>query len=190
MTSRVAAAVGFVLAVVGLIALPHTVGADRGIRVGQAAPEITGGPVDQQRAAVARRAARAGGPRGVLDLRLIQLQERDPAVAGLAREVRAGGADHRGRPHPGVHLGEAHRQGRAATRELGVRYPVVQDNDFAIWRRYSQLGVAPAVIVDRKGVVRYHPHRRGRLRGDTEQPDPASSSRSRAGSAPAAASAS
>jgi hypothetical protein len=30
--------------VVGLVTLPHTAGAQRGIRVGQAAPEITGGP--------------------------------------------------------------------------------------------------------------------------------------------------
>ena len=44
MTSRVATALGFILAVVGLVALPHTAGAARGIRVGQAAPEITGGP--------------------------------------------------------------------------------------------------------------------------------------------------
>jgi hypothetical protein len=49
MTSRVAAALGFILgvlglAVVGLVALPHIAGAERGIRVGQAAPEITGGP--------------------------------------------------------------------------------------------------------------------------------------------------
>ena len=49
MTSRVATALGFVLmvmglAVLGIVALPHTGGAERGIRVGQAAPEITGGP--------------------------------------------------------------------------------------------------------------------------------------------------
>ena len=44
MTSRVARALGFILAVVGLAAVTHTAGAERGIRVGQAAPEITGGP--------------------------------------------------------------------------------------------------------------------------------------------------
>jgi hypothetical protein len=49
MTSRVATALGFIvgvmgLAVVGLVALPLTAGAERGIRVGQPAPEITGGP--------------------------------------------------------------------------------------------------------------------------------------------------
>jgi hypothetical protein len=49
MTSRVATALGVILtvmglAVVGLVGLPNAAGAERGIRVGQAAPEITGGP--------------------------------------------------------------------------------------------------------------------------------------------------
>ena len=43
----------------------------------------------------------------------------------------------------------------AATKELGVSYPVVQDNDFAIWRRYANWAWPAAVIVDKKGVVRY-----------------------------------
>jgi alkyl hydroperoxide reductase subunit AhpC len=43
----------------------------------------------------------------------------------------------------------------AATRELGVHYAVVQDNDFAIWRRYGTWAWPSAVIVDRQGVVRY-----------------------------------
>ena len=42
-----------------------------------------------------------------------------------------------------------------ATQELGVRYPVVQDNDFAIWRRYGNWAWPSAVVVDKKGVVRY-----------------------------------
>ena len=49
MPSRVTTALGFILtvmglAVVGLAALPPPAGAERGIRIGQAAPEITGGP--------------------------------------------------------------------------------------------------------------------------------------------------
>ena len=43
----------------------------------------------------------------------------------------------------------------AATRGLGVKYPVVQDNDFAIWRRYSNWAWPSTVIVDRKGIIRY-----------------------------------
>jgi AhpC/TSA family len=43
----------------------------------------------------------------------------------------------------------------AATKELGVTYPVVQDNDFAIWKRYSNRYWPAAVIVDKQGIVRY-----------------------------------
>jgi AhpC/TSA family protein len=42
-----------------------------------------------------------------------------------------------------------------ATRELDVRYPVVQDNDFAIWRRYRNWAWPAAVLVDRQGIVRF-----------------------------------
>jgi hypothetical protein len=43
----------------------------------------------------------------------------------------------------------------AATKELGVAYPVVQDNDFVIWKRYANRYWPAAVIVDKKGVIRY-----------------------------------
>jgi hypothetical protein len=42
-----------------------------------------------------------------------------------------------------------------AMERLGVRYPVVQDNDFAIWKRYGVRAWPTAVLVDRAGVVRY-----------------------------------
>jgi alkyl hydroperoxide reductase subunit AhpC len=42
-----------------------------------------------------------------------------------------------------------------ATRTLDVRYPVVQDNDFAIWKRYGVRAWPTLVLVDRRGVVRY-----------------------------------
>jgi len=56
----------------------------------------------------------------------------------------------------------------AATRGLGVKYPVVQDNDFAIWRRYSTWAWPSAVIVDRKGIIRYTHIGEGDY-GETEQ---------------------
>ena len=43
----------------------------------------------------------------------------------------------------------------AATRDLGIKYAVVQDNDHAIWGRFSTWAWPTAVLVDRKGVVRY-----------------------------------
>ena len=43
----------------------------------------------------------------------------------------------------------------AAAKDLGVRYPIVQDNDYAIWRRFSTWAWPTAVLVDRTGVIRY-----------------------------------
>jgi peroxiredoxin len=43
----------------------------------------------------------------------------------------------------------------AATRALGVRYPVVQDNDHAAWRRWGVWAWPTTFLVDRRGVVRY-----------------------------------
>ena len=43
----------------------------------------------------------------------------------------------------------------SAVEELGIAYPVVQDNDFAIWRRYSVRAWPTLVLVDKRGVVRY-----------------------------------
>jgi peroxiredoxin len=44
---------------------------------------------------------------------------------------------------------------RAAVRKLGILYPVVQDNDTAIWRRFGVWAWPTAVLVDRKGIIRY-----------------------------------
>jgi alkyl hydroperoxide reductase subunit AhpC len=42
-----------------------------------------------------------------------------------------------------------------ATKRLDVRYPVVQDNDFAIWNRFGIRAWPTTLLVDRKGIVRY-----------------------------------
>ncbi|HEX3179401.1 MAG TPA: hypothetical protein VHZ49_22185 [Methylomirabilota bacterium] len=43
----------------------------------------------------------------------------------------------------------------AAAKDLGVRYPVVQDNDFAIWKRWEIRYWPTTLLVDRRGLVRY-----------------------------------
>ena len=45
---------------------------------------------------------------------------------------------------------------KAAVEELRIPYPVVQDNDFAIWNRYGTRYWPTAVLVDRRGVLRYY----------------------------------
>jgi hypothetical protein len=42
-----------------------------------------------------------------------------------------------------------------ATRELGIRYAVVQDNHFVIWNRWGNRYWPTTLLVDRRGVVRY-----------------------------------
>ena len=42
-----------------------------------------------------------------------------------------------------------------ATRRLEIRYPVVQDNDSMIWRRFGVWAWPTTVLIDRRGIVRY-----------------------------------
>jgi len=42
-----------------------------------------------------------------------------------------------------------------ATGRLGIKYPVVQDNDMTIWNRWSVRAWPTLAIVDKRGVVRY-----------------------------------
>ena len=42
-----------------------------------------------------------------------------------------------------------------AVRRLGVRYPIVQDNDFTIWKRWGVRAWPTALLVDRRGIVRH-----------------------------------
>ena len=43
----------------------------------------------------------------------------------------------------------------AAVTKFGIRYPVVQDNDFAIWNRYAIRAWPTRVLIDRQGVVQF-----------------------------------
>ena len=39
--------------------------------------------------------------------------------------------------------------------QLRIRYPVVQDNDFGIWKRYGIWAWPTTILIDKKGVLRY-----------------------------------
>ncbi len=45
---------------------------------------------------------------------------------------------------------------KAAVQELDISYPVLQDNDFANWKRYGTRYWPTAVLIDRRGVVQYY----------------------------------
>ena len=45
---------------------------------------------------------------------------------------------------------------KIATDRLGIKFPVVQDNDFTIWKRYGVRAWPTIVLIDKKGVIRYN----------------------------------
>ena len=44
---------------------------------------------------------------------------------------------------------------KEATAKLGIKYPVVQDNGFAIWNRYGVRAWPTIVLIDKSGIIRY-----------------------------------
>jgi thiol-disulfide isomerase/thioredoxin len=67
----------------------------------------------------------------------------------------------------GVHTPEFDREKVPANvmrrvRELGVTFPVVMDNDFAIWRAFGNRYWPAVYIVDKQGRIRFHHDGEGR----------------------------
>lgn len=44
---------------------------------------------------------------------------------------------------------------KEATARLGIKFPVVQDNNYDIWHRYGVWAWPTIVLVDKKGIIRY-----------------------------------
>jgi peroxiredoxin len=44
---------------------------------------------------------------------------------------------------------------KAAADKLRIRYPIVQDNDFNIWKRYGIRAWPTTLLIDKRGVLRY-----------------------------------
>ena len=44
---------------------------------------------------------------------------------------------------------------KEATARLAIKFPVVQDNDFDIWKRFGVWAWPTIVVIDKKGVIRY-----------------------------------
>jgi len=42
-----------------------------------------------------------------------------------------------------------------ASARLGIKFPVVQDNNFEIWHRYGVRAWPTIVLVDKTGIIRY-----------------------------------
>ena len=44
---------------------------------------------------------------------------------------------------------------KAAAEQMGIRYPIVQDNGFDIWKRYGIWAWPTTILIDKKGIIRY-----------------------------------
>ena len=44
---------------------------------------------------------------------------------------------------------------KVETERLGIKFPVVQDNDFDNWKRYAIRAWPTIVLIDRQGIIRY-----------------------------------
>ena len=44
---------------------------------------------------------------------------------------------------------------KVAVEQLKVRYPVVQDNNFDIWKRYGIRAWPTMILIDKQGIIRY-----------------------------------
>jgi hypothetical protein len=78
-----------------------------------------------------------------------------PQLRGWDDRYRAAGLTIVGVHSPEFFWEKPHAKLAAAARELGVHYPVVQDNDYVIWKRWGTRAWPTTVLVDKRGVVRY-----------------------------------
>jgi len=129
--------------------------APAGARLGQPAPEITGGPwVNSAPLSMA-------GLRGRVVLvefwtyGCVNCRNVLPALREWHARYEPAGLTIVGVHSPEFLWERPLDKVAAAVRELEIRYPVVQDNDFAIWKRYGTWAWPTAVLVDRRGVIRH-----------------------------------
>ncbi|HEY7139928.1 MAG TPA: redoxin domain-containing protein [Methylomirabilota bacterium] len=138
----------------GALGVPVTE-AQRGARIGQPAPEITGGPwLNSEPLSLA-------GLRGRVvfvefwTFGCINCRNVLPQLRAWHERYQAAGLTIVGVHSPEFLWEKPPDRVAAAVRELDVRYAVVQDNDFAIWKRFGTWAWPTAVLVDRRGVIRY-----------------------------------
>jgi thiol-disulfide isomerase/thioredoxin len=127
----------------------------RGARLGEPAPEITGGAWLNS----APRSLAALRGRVVLvefwTLGCVNCRNVLPDLRAWHARYEAAGLTVVGVHSPEFPWERPAERVAAAVQELDIRYPVVQDNDFAIWRRFGTWAWPTLVLVDRRGVVRY-----------------------------------
>ncbi len=129
--------------------------AGQALRLGQPAPEVTGEPWI------------TGGPLSMQGLRgrvvlvefwtygCVNFENVIPQLRAWHEKYEPAGLVVIGVHSPEFPWEKRRDKVAAATKRFGIRYPVVQDNDFAIWNRWGVRAWPTMLLVDRQGVVRY-----------------------------------
>jgi len=134
---------------------PQGAQGQRGARVGQPAPEITGGPwINSEPLSLT-------GLRGRVvfvefwTYGCFNCNNVIPQLTSWYERYSQAGLTIIGVHSPEFLWERSYDRVAAAVRERNIRYAVVQDNDFAIWKRFGTWAWPTAVLVDRRGVIRY-----------------------------------
>jgi thiol-disulfide isomerase/thioredoxin len=152
----VVALVVAVLTGLGVFGPPRPVAeAQRAARIGEPAPEITGGPwinseplsLEHLRGRVVLVEFWTHG--------CINCQHVIPQLRVLHQRYGPAGLTLVGVHTPEFLWERPYDRVVAATKELTIGYAVVQDNDYAIWKRFGIWAWPTALLIDRKGVLRY-----------------------------------
>jgi thiol-disulfide isomerase/thioredoxin len=89
-----------------------------------------------------------------------------PYVAGWYRRYRGDGLIVAGVRAPEFSFARERQNVLAAIESFGLEYPVVLDNDYAIWRAFSNRCWPAKYLVDSQGRIRYYHFGEGRLSGE------------------------
>lgn len=143
------------LAVVIAMAEPPATLAQHGPRIGQLAPEIMGGPwINSEPLSMEKLRGRVVFVE-FWTYGCVNCQNVMPHLREWHERYAAAGLTIVGVHTPEFLWERSLERVTAAVREQGIRYAVVQDNDAAIWGRFGTWAWPTAVLVDRRGVVRY-----------------------------------
>jgi thiol-disulfide isomerase/thioredoxin len=152
---RIGVAVLVVTALAGLGLFRPVAEAQRSARIGQLAPEITGGPwINSEPLSLERLRGRVVFVE-FWTYGCINCQHVVPQLRGWHDRYHPAGLTLVGVHAPEFLWERPYDRVVAATKEMAIGYPVVQDNDYAIWKRFGIRAWPTGLLIDRKGVLRY-----------------------------------
>jgi thiol-disulfide isomerase/thioredoxin len=152
---RVTVVGGLVAALALSAGLGLGVAAPRGARIGNPAPDLTGGPwINSPPQSLERLRGRVVFVE-FWTYGCVNCQNVMPHLKAWHERYESAGLTIVGVHTPEFLWERPLDRVATAVRERGIRYAVVQDNDSAIWTRFGTWAWPTAVLIDKRGVIRY-----------------------------------